>query len=320
MSLNGIDISNWQNGINLSQVPFDFVIIKATQGTTYVNPDCDRAYQQAKGLGKKLGVYHYFGGGNPVSEAQYFVNNIKGYVGEALLALDWERNQNSAFTKGPAVAKQFLDEVFRLTGVKPLIYMNKNTTREFDWSRVAQSNYGLWIAQYGNNNPTGYQAEPWTDGNGIGAFKFYAIYQYTSAGRLPGYNGNLDLDIFYGSTDAWNAYAKGQRGQEENEPSVPEAQIYIVKKGDTLSGIAARFGTTYQQLAAENGITDPNRIYPGQVIRIRGGQQSIYYTIKRGDTLSGIAERYGTTYQRLAQLNGIDDPNRIYAGQVIRIR
>ena len=53
MSMNGIDISNWQNGIQVNQVPCDFVICKATQGTTYVNPDCDRAYQQAKNAGKR---------------------------------------------------------------------------------------------------------------------------------------------------------------------------------------------------------------------------------------------------------------------------
>ena len=46
MSMNGIDVSGWQKGIDLSKVPADFVIIKATQGTSYVNSDCDRAYQQ----------------------------------------------------------------------------------------------------------------------------------------------------------------------------------------------------------------------------------------------------------------------------------
>ena len=56
--MNGIDISNWQNGINLAAVPFDFVICKATEGTHYVSPDCDRQIQQAIGLGKLVGVYH----------------------------------------------------------------------------------------------------------------------------------------------------------------------------------------------------------------------------------------------------------------------
>ena len=52
MALNGIDISNWQSGINLAVVPCDFVVIKATEGTGYVNPDYERAYRQAKTAGK----------------------------------------------------------------------------------------------------------------------------------------------------------------------------------------------------------------------------------------------------------------------------
>lgn len=59
MSLKGIDISSWQQGIDLSVVPCDFVVIKATQGTRYVNPDMQRAYDQAKRLNKLTGLYHF---------------------------------------------------------------------------------------------------------------------------------------------------------------------------------------------------------------------------------------------------------------------
>lgn len=88
MALNGIDISGWNKGINVTAVPCDFVIVKATQGVTYINPDCNRAYQQAKTAGKLLGVYHYFSGGDPNKEAEFFAKNIKNYIGEAILVLD----------------------------------------------------------------------------------------------------------------------------------------------------------------------------------------------------------------------------------------
>ena len=54
----------------------DIVTIKATQGTGYVNPNCNQDYAAAKGAGKLLGLYHYAGGGDPVAEADYFINNI----------------------------------------------------------------------------------------------------------------------------------------------------------------------------------------------------------------------------------------------------
>ena len=97
MALNGIDISNWQSGINLAVVPCDFVVIKATEGTGYVNPDYERAYRQAKTAGKCLGIYHYASGGNIQAEAEYFLKNAGSRVGEAMLVLDWEGRSNPVF-------------------------------------------------------------------------------------------------------------------------------------------------------------------------------------------------------------------------------
>ena len=74
MSLNGIDISGWQAGIDLSVVPADFVIMKATQGTGFVSDDFTRQYQQAKETGKLLGIYHYAKGGDYVAEANHFLD------------------------------------------------------------------------------------------------------------------------------------------------------------------------------------------------------------------------------------------------------
>ena len=114
--------------------------------------------------------------------------------------------------------------------------------------------------------------------------------------------------------------------QTYEQPSVQSSgTTYIVQSGDTLSGIASMYGTTYQHLAAINNIADPNKIYPGQEICIDGTApinttSEEYYTIQSGDTLSGIAAKFGTTYQYLAELNGIVDPNKIYAGTTIRIR
>lgn len=115
--------------------------------------------------------------------------------------------------------------------------------------------------------------------------------------------------------------------QQNSAPSTDEG-YYTVQSGDTLSGIASRYGMTYQHLAEINGISDPNRIYVGQKLKISGSTAQTsnvssgnenYYVVQSGDTLSSIASKYGTTYQHLAQINGINDPNRIYIGQKIKV-
>jgi LysM repeat protein len=136
--------------------------------------------------------------------------------------------------------------------------------------------------------------------------------------------------------DGWMRYA-AKNGKPAPAPAPSPApapapapsgyQTYTVVSGDTLSGIAARYGTTYQKIAADNGIANPNLIFPGQVLKIYGGNGGgntgggqKTYTVKSGDTLSGIAAMFGTTYQKIAADNGIANPNLIFPGQVLTIK
>ena len=251
MSMKGIDISHWQQGINLTSVTCDFVIIKATQGTKYVDPCFQKFCAQAMSLGKKIGLYHYYGSGEPEAQAEHFLQTVRSYIGKAVLVLDWEVDQNPDFKKGPALPKRFLDYVLAKTGVHPLIYMSKSVCREYNWTEVVKGNYGLWMAQYANKKPTGYQDKPWTDSKGLGAFKGYAMHQYSSKGQLPGYGGDLDLDIAYMTPAAWDRYAKadpalmkvkpvlrkGSRGED-----VRELQQRLNASGYSCSKVDGIFG------------------------------------------------------------------------------
>lgn len=328
MTLNGIDIASYQSGIDLTVVPCDFVIIKATQGTGYVNPDCDRAYQQAKRAGKLRGTYHYVGGGNAVAEADYYVNNIKGYLRDGLLAIDWEAEQNGAWGN-EAYLEQLVRRVIERTGVKPLIY--SMASRYAQVAAVAKKlDCGLWIAEYADMNPTGYQAHPWREG----AYAC-AIRQYASTGRLNGWGGNLDLNIAYMTREQWAKYVNpgGKPAPAPSKPAPapakpapapkPAGRTYTVQAGDTLSGIAAKLGVSTSAISGYRS-GNPNLIYPGEVLKINGGNAAPKpagrtYTVRAGDNLSAIAARYGTTYQALAAKNGISNPNLIYPGQVLKI-
>ena len=96
----------------------------------------------------------------------------------------------------------------------------------------------------------------------------------------------------------------------------PEA-THVVQYGETLSSIAYQYGTYYQKLAALNGLANPNLIYPGQILKVNGSVVSNIYTVQYGDNLSSIAAKLGTTYQTLAALNGLANPNLIYPGQTL---
>lgn len=200
MTLNGIDISNWQPDIDLSKVDSDFVIVKATEGTDYVSPVADTQIQQALNLNKLVGVYHYAAGSGAVDEANFFLSNIQGYMGKVLLALDFE---GEVIASGPTYAKAFLDTVYQATGIRPLLYTSKSVINQYDWSAVSKD-YDLWGAQYASATHIGYQPEPWEDGTAWGSFVKPVIRQYTGYGRLAGYDGDLDLDLFYGDADSWH--------------------------------------------------------------------------------------------------------------------
>lgn len=223
--MNGIDISRW-NPVDLSKVPCDFVIVKATQGTGYVSPTYKSQIAQADSLGKLLGVYHYAStSGGAIAEAKHFLNTVKDYIGKAIMVLDWEGEQNSNF-KNPEYALSWLRYVKQETGITPFIYMSKSVCRQY--ASVWDASYPLWCAQYKNQQPSGYQENPWTDAKGFGPWDSPLIFQYSSKGQLDGYSGNLDLDKAYINAELWKAYASGGKVKED----VDDILTPTLRKGD----------------------------------------------------------------------------------------
>lgn len=220
MSMRGFDISDWQKDIDINAVDYDFVICKATQGTSYVNGYCDINIQKAKQAGKPWGFYHFMWDCDPVEQADYFYANCKNYFGEGIPILDYEDGGRI----GSDGAKRFLDRIYELTGVRCLFYTYRNVVQsphdDEDWGAIAQ-NHALWVAQYANDEQTGYQDSPWLPGGDFGAWKTIVMHQYTSHGRLDGYGGNLDLDIAYMDADVWARYAKP--GTCNTQPATTDA-------------------------------------------------------------------------------------------------
>lgn len=137
--------------------------------------------------------------------------------------------------------------------------------------------------------------------------------------------------IYVGQVLKLSANSNTASSAHQATTNATPAGSYSVKDGDSLSAIAARYGMSYETLARLNNISNPNRIYVGQVLKLSSGSTvsnvvnhstasaAGSYTVKSGDSLSAIAARYGMSYETLARLNNISDPNRIYVGQTLNL-
>lgn len=317
MTINGIDISSWQRDINLSAVKADFVIVKATEGIGYVDKSCDMLFQKALSLGKKLGFYHFARPTNdPVREADFFYNNCRGYFGKGIPILDWE----SGNTSNVMWAKRWLDRVYQLSGVKPVIYMSESVVNANNWSAVAAEDYGLWVAKYRDNNPDyNYSMASAGSRPKVKWWPFYCMWQWTSSGRLNGYNGNLDCNVFYGDAATWDKYV-GKSTSTTKPQTKPVSKTIAQLAEEVIAGQWGNGEDRKKRLTAAGYDYNAVQHMVNQKMASKNKPASVYYVVKRGDTLSAIASKYGTTYQKLVQMNGIANPNRIYPGQKIRVK
>ncbi len=112
-------------------------------------------------------------------------------------------------------------------------------------------------------------------------------------------------------------------------PSAGSTSIYVVRRGDRLSSIAARYGTTVSYLASLNGLRNPNFIWVGQRLKVPSSSatavssqdqgSTTLHVVQRGEILASIARKYGTTVAAIAAANGLANPSFIYVGQRLTI-
>lgn len=195
----GVDVSSYQTGIDFGVVPADFVIVKVTQGTGYVNPAWRDQVASALASGKRLGLYHFADGDDVSAQLEHFLGQVGGYASQYPLWLDWEAD---AVPLGPGAAQAWLDACSARTGTTPGIYLNGVGMRSGDWTQVA-ARYPLWYAggpdysDYG----AGYMDPAVPD---VAYWGAPLIHQYTEDGYLPGWGSHLDLNRLRDRA-AWDA-------------------------------------------------------------------------------------------------------------------
>lgn len=185
----------------------------------------------------------------------------------------------------------------RTGGTEPSVYCNAATLpevrRQFNAQGVPEPHY--WIA----------------DWDGVAALDPGMVAKQYADDKMLG--EHFDLSVV---ADFWPGVDSGPIPPAPAPEPPASWGTYVVVPGDTLSGIAERFGTTWQELQRINGIPNPDLIHPGDVIRLPGapGVDRGRYQIQPGDTLSELAERWGTTVADIARVNNIPNPDYIVAG------
>lgn len=337
MVLKGIDVSRWQGKIEWQQVKKDgveFVMIRGGYGENHVDSRFHENARGANAAGVPMGIYWFSYALNPEmakKEAGYAVKLARQYQVSWPIAYDFEYDSVDYAEKNGVIitralatqmAKAFCEEVKKF-GYIPMFYANLEYLEEyFDRSQLP---YDLWYAQYAST----------------AAVKEKAIWQYSSQGRISGIEGDVDLN--YGYKD----YGNGEPIQPEPIPEPEGTTLELaaaVMQGKYGVGEARKnaLGSRYEEVQnfinhiawasidtlveeVMQGKYGNGRIreivlgtrYKAVQNRINGAQ---YYTVRPGDTLWEIAAKYGTTYQKLAQINGIANPDKIYVGQRIKIK
>lgn len=400
----GVDLSHWQGDTAVfGQASDKFAIIQlGGYYDGYFSPQSTYATQVASTIaqGKRAHTY-IFADFSSNTEADsmlnYYLPKVQTPKG-SIVALDVEEGNPNTASVEYALAK------IKAAGYTPVLYGYKSfLTAHLDLASIAKT-YPLWLAEYPN-----YDVTTSPNYNYFPSYDNIGIFQFTSTYKTGGLDGDVDLtgitdDGYTGTTTSSTgkttvstttttaAVSAGQTANDTSKSSIAAgytvkvnfsaskwitgqsipswvkgqsykvSQVsgnnillagidswisksnieillttsttakltsssstgyYTVQSGDTLSGIAAKYGTSYQALATLNGIKSPYIIIPGEKLKVSGSVSSSStssYKVVSGDTLSEIASKYGTTVAKLFSLNGLKNANYIYVGQTLRIK
>lgn len=294
--LNGIDVSKHQSVIDWNKAKIDFAILRCGYGSDIASQDdaqFERNAAECERLNIPYAVYLY---SYATTEAM-----IDSEIAHALrvigarkpfcIYIDMEDKSTEKLGKAKltAFAKRFC-EAIKAKGFKAGVYANQNWFINYlDCKALHDAGYSIWCAKYSENKPN------------IAAD--YDIWQYTSSGKVDGINGNVDMNYMY------NDIRNVAPAKKTVEQLADEIVRGLWGNGSEREKRLAEAGYNYAEVQA----------YVNNIMK-KKEPAAITYTVKAGDTLSKIAKKYNTTYQKIAKDNGIANPNKIYVGQKLVIK
>lgn len=304
----GIDVSKHNGTIDWNKVKaagVQFAMLRAGYGR-YDNQKDERFeanYKGATAAGIPVGAYHYSyatTAEQAKQEAEVFLGWIKGKNLTYPVAFDIENKKQANL--GVSVISDIIRafcETVEAAGYYVVVYANKDwLTNRIDAD--CKSRYDIWLAQW--------TSKPTYTGS-------YGMWQYTSDGAVDGIAGRVDMNIAYKD---YPSVIAGMDGSSDTTTSTPTDTAKKTNAELANEVIAGKWGNgeeRKQRLTAAGYDYDAVQAIVNKLVQ----PQETVYTVKKGDTLSGIAAKYGTTYQKLAKYNGIQNPNLIHVGQKIKI-
>ena len=302
-SIQGVIVRESDGTVDFRQLRddgFTTVYFRATAGDDYVDCRLNTNVRAATAAGFQIGYMHYLTARNVEDarrQAAFFLVNTKDRAAALRPAVQFDRFRGLDIRTVNAIGEAYLSAVQRETGVAPMLRSDPENANAI-WSQAIADQYPLWVIDPDAAAPrvnTG-KWEGWTG------------WEYgVSTGTDP-----LPLNLFTPNVRI--------------SASASETKLICVTVayGDTLTGIAKLFNTTVADIVRLNAIANPNRIYPGQRLYLRVAASTPVaccdtYVVRRGDTLSGIAARFGTTVARLVAINQIADEDLITIGQVLTL-
>lgn len=321
----GCDISQYQKGINLSKAKKEgvkFAILRAGY-TGYGNgvskakdTEFETHYKNAKANGLGVGAYWFSRATtyeNGKAEAKYMYENcLKGKQFEYPIYIDVEDTyyQSKAGKKAITNAIKGFCEYLEGKGYYVGVYANSNWFKNYIDASIP-SKYDCWVANWGTTNPS-------TPAHGL--WQFGGESNMIRTNKIAGYV--CDQNYAYKDypsimkNNGLNGFTKVKEESKVNTPVAPKKSVEDVAK-EVIEGKWSNGEERKAKLrAAGYSYTEVQK----KVNELMAKPTHKTYTVKKGDTLSGIAKKYGTTYQKIAKDNNIKDPNKIYVGQNLIIK
>lgn len=207
--IHGVDVSYWQGDINWRQIRgagTEFAFIKATEGGDWLDPKFHENYTAAKAAGIPASGYHFWYFCRPVEDQiQWYMDNVPVDPAALPPVLDMEWNAYSKTCRirpGKEIVipqmRQWLNAIEQHYGKRPIIY----TSVDFHADRLVGEfeDYPLWVRSVAGHPSTRYGDRVWT------------FWQYTGTGRLPGVEGDIDRNVFFGDRQQWQQFVSGSEG------------------------------------------------------------------------------------------------------------